>query len=543
MNEATGAATRAAEPMSRGPIPVLELTDLRKTYGSTIALNGAALTLYAGQTSGLIGENGAGKSTLVKILSGLVQPDSGLVAMDGTPIQLTTALEARQAGIATAFQELSFVPDLGVAENLLLATGRTPWLRGRRQRRDYAMQVAEDWGLQGLPLSAKAAQLSLRDRQLLEILGAAARNPRVLILDEPTSSLLPRDVDWLFEVVGRLRKAGTAVLFISHALDEVERFCTRVTVQRNGQEVATYDIGSFDRKAAIEQMIGRSLGLAFPMRLAVPPNSPVLLSVDNLVPSGASNSVSFSVREGEIVGMAGLEGQGQRRILEAVAGATKPASGKVTVAGKEANLTSPGRAMGSKGGGIAFVPPERKTQGLILDMTVRKNTSMPALRWLSRAGVVSDRREDLEVGEVLDRVQVARSRMNDPVRQLSGGNQQKVVFAKAAIADPRVMVMYDPTRGVDVGTKFEFYTLIQEMSQGGRAVLLYSTEIPELVNLCHRILVVYGGRVVEELQGDAISEAGIMAAAIRAEAVTPTAPTESDDEVSKQGTTTTGGPE
>lgn len=517
MNEHRQAPTRGRAPSVDRMVPVMELVGLRKSYGNTVALDGAALTLRAGEVCGLIGENGAGKSTLVRILSGLAQPDSGTITLDGVEVVLPSPARARRLGIATVFQELSLVPDLSVGENLLLASGKEPWVRGRRRRREYEQHVCAEWGLAGLSPQTRVMDLSLRDRQVLEILAAAVRRPRILVLDEPTSSLLPADVDWLEWVLRRLCKADTAVLFISHSLDEVERLCSQVTVQRNGRQVATYVMTSFDRRIAIEQMIGRSLGAAFPEKTALPKGEKVVLSVRGLTTPGARGPIDFDVHEGEIVGVAGLEGQGQRSILEALAGAVPPSSGDLTLDGREISVASPARAMGRRGGGIAFVPADRKTQGLVLDLSVLKNVALPALRWLSTAGIVNDRKETAQVTEVLDRVQVDRSRLNDPVRHLSGGNQQKVVFARATMANARVMVMYDPTRGVDVGTKFELYSLIQEMSRAGQAVVLYSSEIPELVNLCHRVLVVYGGRVVEQLEGDSISEAEIMAAAIRAE--------------------------
>lgn len=495
----------------------LALVGVRKAYGSTVALDGASLRLVRGETTGLIGENGAGKSTLVRILSGLVRPDAGEILMNGHVIGLSNPTEARRRGIATVWQELSLVPDLTAVENLLLGTGRRPWIHGRRARQAFFESVAAEWGLADLNPMERVYNLPLRDRQLLEIVGAAARQSSILILDEPTSSLLPRDVDWLYSVVQKLKSKGTSILFISHSFDEVERFCSNVTIQRNGRTVASHPIADFRRDVAIEQMIGRSLVSAFPPKPPLPPDPSPLLLVRNLRVRGDHPPLTFSVARGEIVGVAGLEGQGQRGTLEALAGVSPAHSGDVELAGSPVRLSSPAAAMRRDGGGIAFVPAERKTQGLVLDLSVRKNASLSALRRLAVAGMTRDRVESAEVADVLAAVNVAPERANDPVRQLSGGNQQKVVFAKAAMARPELMVLYDPTRGVDVGTKFEIYRLIQQAAVEGQGVLLYSTEIPELVNLCTRVLVMYQNRIVAELGGADLTEASIMGAAIGAE--------------------------
>jgi ribose transport system ATP-binding protein len=497
---------------------VLELRGVEKRYGNTVALHGAGLQLRRGETTGLVGENGAGKSTLVRVVSGLVQPDAGEIVLDGQVIELKSVAEARDLGVATVFQDLSFIPDLTVAENLLLAIGRKPWIQSRRRRILAANELAEEWGLSALPTGEIVSRIPLRDRQLLEILGAIARRPRVLILDEPTSSLLPGDIEWVLGVVQKLKESGTAILFISHVLDEVERFCSSVTIQRNGKEVATYPIAEFERSSAIEQMIGRSFGAAFPVKTPPPEDVEVLLSVEDLVVQGSSHPVSFQIHAGEIVGVVALEGQGQRRIFEALAGAEPPTSGRVELAGNLVRLRTPRSALGVKRmrGGISFVPPERKIQGLVLDMSVRKNISLPLLPRLSKFGIINDTREGRVVDEVLAGVQVAATRVDDPVRQLSGGNQQKVVFARAVVVDPQVLLMYDPTRGVDVGTKFELYRIIQQLAESGRSILLYSTEIPEIVNLCHRVLVVYDGQVMADIKGANITESSLMAVAIGA---------------------------
>ncbi|UCR88188.1 sugar ABC transporter ATP-binding protein [Mycetocola spongiae] len=511
--------TRSApDASSPGQPPLLELRDAHKVYGATRALDGAALRLRAGTVTGLIGENGAGKSTLVKTLSGLVQIDSGQLLIDGVPLSIGSVPEARAAGICTVFQELSFIPDLSVAENLILSTVApgAPWPRARRAREARAAELAARWGLHDLPVSSPIASLSLRDRQLVEILGAVVREPRVLILDEPTSSLLPEDTAWLHGVLRRLSAGGCATLFISHMLDEVEAFCDSVTVQRNGRHIATVPIAEFSRPAAIEQMIGRSFGAAYPPKTPAAADAAPLLETRDLRAAHGLTSATLTLGEGEIVGVAGLEGQGQRELFEVLAGALRKTGGSIVFAGEPRRIHSPRAALrlGKRRGGIAFVPPERKTQGLVLDLSVRKNTALTVLSRVSRAGFISRRRESALVEKTLRAVDVNLDRLDTPVRALSGGNQQKVVFARAIVTDPRVLLLYDPTRGVDIGTKFELYALIQQVAAAGTGVLMYSTEIPELVNICHRVLVMYNGEIVAELRGDAITESALMGAAL-----------------------------
>lgn len=499
----------------RANVPVLELRDVSKSYGRTQALTSISLSLRPGAVHGLVGENGAGKSTLVKILSGVISPDGGEILLDGQPIEFPTAAAARGYGVSTVFQELTLIPDLSIAENLLLQQ-EGAWTFSRRERIRRGEQKAAGWGLAGLDLAAKIATLSLRDRQLVEILCAVDRDHRVLILDEPTSALLPDDTRWLRGVVRRLVAAGSAVVFISHMLDEVEEFCDEVSVQRNGAIVAYHTASPLERDHVVEQMIGRSLEAAYPEKSPRPETGPPALSVRELSAAGVVHEVSFDLSPGEVVGVAALDGQGQAELFRAIAGDLRITSGSVELEGRRARLGSPARAIraGRGSGGIAFVPADRKTSGTVLDLSVRKNVSLPSLRQVTRAGVVSDRLESELVRRLMRLVQVDEVRIDHTVRSLSGGNQQKVSFARAASTGSKALLLYDPTRGVDVGTKYELYKLIHQLAEAGTAVLYYSTEIPEIVNVCHRALVVYGGRVVAELDHAELSESRLMAAAI-----------------------------
>lgn len=493
---------------------VLLLEGVRKSYGKTQALTSIDLRLTAGVVHGLVGENGAGKSTLVKILSGATTPDGGTIAMDGHSVQLPSPARAREAGISTVFQELTLIPDLTVAENLLLQSGGG-WVRSRAERVRLGAEMAERWGVSSLDMSARVASLSLRDRQLMEILCAVDRPHKVLILDEPTSSLLPEDTKWLLSIVRLLASRGSAIVFISHMLDEVEEFCDEVSVQRNGAVVANHTSALLDRDAVVREMIGRSLDAAFPEKGAVLPDAPTALRVRDLAVTGAVHGVSLDVARGEILGVAALDGQGQSELFRALAGELRIASGTVELLGQKVKLGSPSRAIrAGGGGGIAFVPADRKTSGTVLDWTVRKNISLPVLETFTRGGVVRDGREAQIVSRLMELVRVDAVKLDQPVRSLSGGNQQKVAFARAASSNSAALLLYDPTRGVDVGTKYELYKLIHELAEGGTAVLFYSTEIPEIVNVCHRALVFYSGRIVHEVPSEQLSESELMSAAI-----------------------------
>jgi len=496
-------------------IPVLEMRGVRKTYGITQALKGISIQLKPGRVYGLVGENGAGKSTLVKSMCGAVKPDEGELIVAGRPVTINSPQQARELGISTVFQELSLIPDLTLAENVQLQR-QSGWIRGRRPRITYATEVAATWGLTGVNVDTRIDALSLRDQQLAEILCALNRPHRVLVLDEPTSALLPADVEWLHAVVRRVVAEGSTVLLITHMLEEIERFCDEIYVQRNGAIVDHVDRADFDRGQVIEQMIGRSLESAFPPIPPIPSESEVLLEVSSLSTRGLLQDASFTIKAGEILGVAALDGQGQNDLFEALSGDLRSTDGSVRLRGLPMRLRSPAEALRPGGGraGIALVPAERKTHGAILDLPIRKNVSLPILRRLGGAFGLRDSKETEAVSTLLEAVQVDRLKIDDPVRSLSGGNQQKVVFAKALAGDADVLLLFDPTRGVDVGTKYEIYKLIAGYARAGKGILIYSTEIPELVNICHRVLVCYHGRLVAERHGAELNEHSLMTAAI-----------------------------
>jgi ribose transport system ATP-binding protein len=495
--------------------PAIAISHLTVRYGPTIALDDARLEVAEGQVHALLGENGAGKSTIVKVLSGLVRPDSGTVFIFGHSLARFETRFANELGIRTAFQEISLVKDLTVAQNFLLMEeplNALGMIRGRALE-DLVRAQLEQLGINSINPGTEVRRLDLPSRQKIEIARAISRKPRILMLDEPTASLSKHDVQWLGEVIERLKESGTTILLISHRMQEVREFCSALTIFRNGRAVGAYAMADLSDGEIIELMIGRSLSGAFPAkpdrhRAAASP-APVL-SCENLA-TVHGGEVSFSLRPGEVLGLAGLDGMGQRELFMTLFGVSRFTAGEIRVAGQPVRFRSPADAIAC---GIGMLPEDRKSEALFQDLDARENVSLPSLRKFLRAGLIRPRLEQKMVSDVLDEVSVARRALWSPVRNFSGGNQQKIAVAKWLLTNSRVLLLYDPTRGIDVGTKTEIYNLVRRYADAGVAVLFYSTEIPELVNLCDRVMVIYRGRIVETLAGDAISESAIMGAAL-----------------------------
>jgi ribose transport system ATP-binding protein len=479
----------------------LNIHDLTKRFGSTVALDGAAPEIARGSVHAVIGENGAGKSTLVKILAGLVQPDQGTVALYGEELQLTRPRDAMEAGVATAFQELSLVPVLSVADNLALPTkprGPLGGVSNRRTRADARRKLA-DWEVEDIDPRAPVESLSLSAKQKVEIVSAMSREPRVLILDEPTSALGRADVQWLFRQVARLREKGTTVIFVSHRLPEVRELCDSLTVLRNGRRAGSSPNMDVSDDEIIQMMIGQSLAKTFPARPAQGTAGKVALDVQGLT-AGNVKGATFELHTGEVLGVAGLQDHGQRDLFRALFGAHRIEAGNVSVDGQPIQLRSPRDAIGA-GMGISLVPEERAIEGALLTMSGRANVTLPSLRHFTTLGWVNRKKEAGAVRKVLDELQIPQRAMYEPVEAFSGGNQQKIVIAKWLLADARVLLLYDPTRGVDIKTKTEIYHLIRRFADDGGAVLFYSTDLDEIVNLCDRAMVCYRGRLSQPIPG------------------------------------------
>ena len=495
--------------------PALCVRRVTKTYGATMALNEAGFAVAPGEVHALLGENGAGKSTVVKLLSGLILPDSGTIELFGQHVTLSRPAEAQRHGVQTAFQELTLVRDLTVADNMLLPRAPSGPL-GQLRRREGERRVAEHFaalGMSDIDLRAEIGELDLAVRQKIEIARALFRRPRILLLDEPTSTLSGRDIDWLGAQIDRMRAAGVTVVFISHRLREVRRFCDRLTVLRNGSSIGTAAVGEVPDDEVIRMIIGRSLASTFPPRPETAPQGMPVLRAERLATAGKLHDASFGLRKGEILGIAGLQGMGQQEVFLACFGVTPLTAGSLLLDGQKIVLASPRDAI-RDGVGISLVPEERKTEGLFLRMSGRFNVSLPIANRFSRFGVIDTSAETREVAAVLERVEVHPRALYMAASAFSGGNQQKLVIAKWLLTGSRILLLFDPTRGVDVGTKHQIYLLMRDFADAGGSILFHSTEIPELVNMCDRVLVMYEGRIAAELTGAAIDEESIMRSAL-----------------------------
>jgi rhamnose transport system ATP-binding protein len=489
--------------------PLLALTDVSKSFGAVAALRNVHLELYGGESHALVGENGAGKSTLVKVLAGVHAPDSGTVLLDGEPLRFSGPAGARAAGIAVIYQEPTLFPDLSVAENIFM--GRQPQGSFRRidraELRRCCVELFDRLGVH-LDPDRPARGLSIADQQLVEIAKALSFEARVLVMDEPTAALSGVEVERLFAVVRSLRDSGAAVLFISHRFDEVFALCQRITVMRDGQWVSTDRTGDVTIEQIVRRMVGRDVSSLFPKQDTV--RRDVLLEVRGLTRQGVFSDVSFDVYGGEIVALAGLVGAGRSEVIQAVFGVDQYDSGEVRVSGRR---LPPGRPAAAMAAGLALVPEDRRQQGLVMELSVERNATLTR-RWsLARLGLLRAARERRSAREWTQRLQVKAPRMSAPVSTLSGGNQQKVVLAKWLATQPRVLIVDEPTRGIDVGTKAEVHRLLSQLAADGLAVLMVSSELPEVLGMADRVLVMHEGRLVADIPRVAADEASVMFAA------------------------------
>ena len=494
--------------------PILQVEGLRKSYGPTHALGGVSFDIRPGEVHALLGENGAGKSTLVKILSGVVAPNAGSMQFAGQPYSPRTILQSRAIGVTTAFQELSLLSNLTVAENLALPA----LTKGRSGLNSTAKNVAAavatllKYSLGELDPTARVSELSLADRQRLEIVRALSHSPRLLILDEPTA-VLP-STDWLFDLIGKETAKGTAVLYISHRLNEIRQLCSRATVLRNGCSIGTTDLAHTDDSHIFEMMVGQRMSAA-PKQS--PPGShngisrPPRLCVEGLC-AGMLKEVSLNLYPGQIVGLAGLDGQGQRDLFHALYGLVHTRAGSIKIDGKQVSIHSPSQALAS-GIEVALLPEERKTQGIFGDLAVRSNMAISALNRVGFFGLTNRRTERLLAKEVAAKVDLQDRYLDFQIKDLSGGNQQKALLGRVLLTGANTLLLFDPTRGVDVGTKQALYLAIEEFARKGGSVLLYSSELAELVRLSDRCLVIYQGRIAAEFEGQSIEETNLVAAA------------------------------
>ena len=491
------------------PVELLRVDSLVKRFPGVLALDGVSFDLHPGEVHVLLGENGAGKSTLIKCLAGVYQPDGGAVHVDGRLVHLSTTAQAEALGIATIHQEFNLVPGLSIAENVML--GRQPRRLGMIDPRRTRAAAESALARVGLSIDPRTpvSSLGVARQQLVEIAKALSLDARILILDEPTAALSDEEVDRLLTLMADLRDSGVGQVFISHHLEEIRRIGNRVTVLRDGAAVGTVP-ASTPTDELVRMMVGRSITSQYPRERTTPRGA--LLQVEGLTSRGSFEDVSFTVHEGEVVGLAGLVGAGRTEVLRAVFGADRYDTGTVHVRGHRVARHDVRAAIAA---GLGLVPEDRKGQGLVLGASVAENLGLVALRSASRWGLVDLRRLRAMATKIVAELRIRTPGIGATVRNLSGGNQQKVVMGKWFSADPAVLLLDEPTRGVDVGAKVEIYQLINKLTAAGRGVLLVSSDLPEVLGIADRVLVMAQGRIVGELTHEEATQDAVMALAVK----------------------------
>ncbi|MFF3511214.1 sugar ABC transporter ATP-binding protein [Streptomyces sp. NPDC002573] len=490
------------------PDELLRIEGIRKTFPGVVALDGVDFDLRRGEVHVLLGENGAGKSTLIKMLSGAYRPDGGRILVGGEEVRIHGAQDSERLGIATIYQEFNLVPDLTVAENIFL--GRQPRRLGMIDRKKMdadAAELLERVGVQVSPRT-RVRELGIARLQMVEIAKALSLNARVLIMDEPTAVLTSEEVDKLFAIVRKLREDGVAIVFITHHLEEIAALGDRVTVIRDGRSVGQVP-ASTPENELVRLMVGRSIEQQYPRER--PDAGAALLTVEGLTRDGVFHDVSFEVRAGEVVGIAGLVGAGRTEVVRAVFGADPYDSGAVHVAGAPVRRADVNAAMAA---GIGLVPEDRKGQGLVLDASIEENLGLVTMRAATHGGIVDRKGQHTAAAKVADQLRVRMAGLGQQVRTLSGGNQQKVVIGKWLLANTKVLILDEPTRGIDVGAKVEIYQLINELTAAGAAVLMISSDLPEVLGMSDRVLVMAQGRIAGELSADDATQDSVMALAV-----------------------------
>jgi ABC-type sugar transport system ATPase subunit len=492
-------------------VHLLEMRGIGKSFPGVRALSNVSLTLCAGEVLVLVGENGAGKSTLMKILAGALQADEGEILIEGSRARTGSPLEAQRRGIGMIYQEFTLVPQLTASANISLGAEPTRGgLIDSVQVRARADRLLEELGIE-LPTGVPVSSLSVAQQQLVEIAKALARSVRIMVMDEPTAALSEREIERLFAIVQRLRAAGVGIIYISHRLEEISRIADRVLVMRDGNVVEVRDAGSFSITEIIRAMVGRPMTALFPEVPPVREELPIRLEVGGLRSNSTIHDVAFSVRAGEIVGLAGLIGAGRTEILRAIAGADRPRGGEIRVDG---GRVASGRIRDAIAAGIAFITEDRKAQGLVLGMTVRENITLAHLADFASPYLLLDvARERAAATRMIGELKIKTPGTEQLARNLSGGTQQKVVLAKWLLGNARVFLFDEPTRGIDVGAKAEIYQLMLELTARGAAILMVSSDLPEILGMSHRFLVVRNGRIAAQYSRQEATPDRIIAAA------------------------------
>jgi ribose transport system ATP-binding protein len=497
MKGETSSGAHATPAQPRAARPLLRMDGIVKSFPGVKALRGVSLELQAGQVMAIVGENGAGKSSLVKTLSGAYEPDEGSIEIDGKPLARGTNA-AIDAGVAVIYQELSLINDMTVAENLFL--GRMPARNGfvmHREANERARQALAQVGLEAVSPSTRLGDLPLNKRQLVEVAKAVARDARILVMDEPTAALQRGDIANLYAVVRRLRAAGMGIIFISHHLEEVFELADSAVVMRDGATVGARPMAEWTESDLVQAMVARNLDSFYPWEPR--DYGPVVLEVRDLASEPVLRSASFSVRAGEIVGIAGIAGAGRTELLKTIFGALPVSHGEIFIRGKQVSIKSPTQGVRN---GLVYTSEDRKLEGLVLDASIEENIALSSLRALATGGFVSNAKKRRLAQEASSRFAVRASSVLQITGNLSGGNQQKVILGRATATQPAVIMLDEPTRGIDVGAKTEIYAHMVSMARVGAAVIMVSSELPELLGMSDRVLVMYRGSIVTEIPRD-----------------------------------------
>ena len=484
---------------------ILTLKNITKEFPGVKALDDVTINIERGTIHGLVGENGAGKSTLIKVLAGIYQPNKGEIILDGKPCRFNSPIEARRAGISVVHQEIKLAEPLSVAENMFLGNvqlknGLVDW-KGMRRR---AREIVEDLGMD-IDINAQVSSLTVAKKQIVEIMHAINNNSRILIMDEPSAVLTDRELEVMFRIVKQLSDEGITIIYISHRLDEIFGLCSNVSVLRDGCHIDTIPVASVDRQGLINMMVGREMGQEYPKEVGNVGGT--ILEVKNLS-RGILQDISFEVKSGEVFGISGLVGAGRTELARAILGIDKPESGEVYVRGKKVHYRTFADAIRD---GLGLIPEDRKLQGLVQIMSVKRNTTLVNMKRVLRAGVISSSLEEKLSKEYADKLHVVTPSMETEVQYLSGGNQQKVVIAKWLFQNSEILFLDEPTRGIDVGAKAEIYRLINRMAKEGKTIIMISSEMPELLGMCDRIMVMHEGHKMGELNAAEATQEKIMA--------------------------------
>ena len=484
---------------------ILTLKNITKEFPGVKALDDVTINIERGTIHGLVGENGAGKSTLIKVLAGIYQPNKGEIILDGKPCRFNSPIEARRAGISVVHQEIKLAEPLSVAENMFLGNvqlknGLVDW-KGMRRR---AREIVEDLGMD-IDINAQVSSLTVAKKQIVEIMHAINNNSRILIMDEPSAVLTDSELEVMFRIVKQLRDEGITIIYISHRLDEIFGLCSNVSVLRDGCHIDTIPVASVDRQGLINMMVGREMGQEYPKEVGNVGGT--ILEVKNLS-RGILQDISFEVKSGEVFGISGLVGAGRTELARAILGIDKPESGEVYVRGKKVHYRTFADAIRD---GLGLIPEDRKLQGLVQIMSVKRNTTLVNMKRVLRAGVISSSLEEKLSKEYADKLHVVTPSMETEVQYLSGGNQKKVVIAKWLFQNSEILFLDEPTRGIDVGAKAEIYRLINRMAKEGKTIIMISSEMPELLGMCDRIMVMHEGHKMGELNAAEATQAKIMA--------------------------------